>query len=61
MAIKAFNVVVSFVYEKKKKIFFNDVQCCCRLLLYLYLPGNLALCDAFNNLRIDEWRKFKAK
>ncbi len=23
--------------------------------------GNLALCDAFNILRIDEWRKCKSK
>jgi hypothetical protein len=34
---------------------------CCRLLFFLSFSGNLALCDAFNNLRIDEWRKFKAK
>ncbi len=34
---------------------------CCRLLLYFNFSGNLALCDAFNNLRIDEWRKIKAK
>jgi hypothetical protein len=25
------------------------------------LPGNLALCSAFNNLRGDKWRKSKAK
>jgi hypothetical protein len=34
---------------------------CYHLLLYFIFSGNLALCDAFNNLRIDEWRKFKAK
>jgi hypothetical protein len=34
---------------------------CCRLLFYFSFSGNLALCDAFNNLRIDEWRKFKSK
>jgi hypothetical protein len=38
-----------------------SVNMCRRLLLYFIFSGNLALCDAFNNLRIDEWRKIKAK
>jgi hypothetical protein len=38
-----------------------SVNMCCRLLLYFIFSGNLALCDAFINLRIDEWRKLKAK
>ena len=55
--------VLRFFFDciKRKNIFFNHVKMCCRLLLYFIFSGNLAPCDAFNNLRIDEWRKFKAK
>ncbi len=51
----------SFFFNCIKKLLCYPVSMCCRLLLYFIFSGNLALCDAFNNLRIDEWRKLKAK
>ncbi len=47
--------------EPNNNVYMYPVSMCCRLLLYFIFSGNLALCDAFNNLRINEWRKFKAK